>query len=112
MHREGKKFGFATNKTIRYGGKGMYTTRNTVEIKPKYLKNNDDYSTYIKLGKARCCTRCGGTRYSCKAIATDMNEYGMGIWSDKKRRYCNLVQNATNELIELEYNEHDSSDDI
>lgn len=107
MHREGKKFGLPTNKTIRYGGRELYTVRNTVETKSTMYYNKDDNSVeeichYIKFGKAKCCTMCGGTRYSCKAIVTDMNQYPKGVWPDRKKiysNYNNYIREEVNELL-------------
>ena len=107
MHREGKKFGLPTNKTIRYGGRELYTVRNTVETKSIVYYNNDDnsvkkYCDYIKLGKAKCCTRCGGTHYSCKGLVYEMNEYPKSKWPDRKKiysNYNNYIHEEVNELI-------------
>jgi hypothetical protein len=95
MRREGKKHGLFTNKTIRYGGKGMYTIRNNVEIKSRYCYETN----LIKLGVARYCLMCGKSRYYCKAITIEMNQYGRGIYRESKKYYVNYISEEMDDDI-------------
>ena len=88
MHREGKH-NIKTNKTIRYGGNirnilkydttnvvncdnvqnNLHTVQNTIHC----VFRNEIYQ--LKLGIAGYCLKCGGSRYSCKAMPYELNQY-------------------------------------
>ena len=54
----------------------------------------DDYDAYItRVGKncaikfkshVHCCQMCGGSRFNCKAIFNETNQYGKGVYRTKK----------------------------
>jgi hypothetical protein len=57
---------------------------NIIEIKPKRC-HIIKYDSHV-----RCCQMCGGTRYSCKALSYETNQYGKGVYHQGKKYKYNL----------------------
>ena len=81
----------------------------------------DDYQIYeikpscdniIKYDSSvRCCTKCGGTRYSCLGVFHETNQYGKGIYRQRKYQrttpiddyydYIDGIDDAFNDMNDL-----------
>ena len=94
MRREGVAHGIASNGTIRYGGRDLTSIRNgghSIYTTRNKIKRFED-TREVKMGKAKLCLKCGGTRYSCKGLPYDMNQFAKGFYrKEKKQRYVNYL---------------------
>jgi len=77
MKRE-SKHNLYTGGTIRYIGNMKYCTKGLVEI---YRRGK--LYTY-KNNNLQHCVKCGGSKFSCKAIPHETNQYGNKIWIPRK----------------------------
>ena len=60
----------------------------------------------------RCCQKCGGTRFACKAIFCETNQYGKGIYRQGKKytqnplnlydEYTDGITDAYYEIVECD----------
>ncbi len=117
MYREGKH-NIKTNKTIRYGGNirniSKYDTTNignidnidniksglhTVQNKIYCVLRNEIYQ--LKLGIAGYCLKCGGSRYSCKAIPNDMNQYSRRKYKGNRKNIDKNISYLINDIYEF-----------
>ena len=93
FHGLGKSSGFINKKYIEYFPNDetnicdmpdFYEIYEIYEIKPRR-------GDIIKFDShVRCCQKCGGTRYSCKGVRHETNQYGKGVYRDGK---CNFIYN-------------------
>ena len=120
MRREGK-YNILTNKTIRYGGNvkdlskyqsgnllylskyqnenkkknnGLHTVRNIVHC----IFRNESYQ--LKIGDVGYCLKCGGSRFSCKGLPYEQNQYSSKKYRENKKK--NYVKYLINEYEEFE----------
>lgn len=72
MKRNSKR-GIYTNGTVRYVGNNKYSTRGIFECKTRHGLGHE---YIVKAENVQYCLRCGGSKFSCKALPHEMNQYG------------------------------------
>ena len=76
------KCGIYTNGTVRYVGNNKYSTRGIYEFKHKMLGDE----CKVKAEKVQYCLHCGGSKFSCKGLPYEMNQYGKNSYKPPKEK--------------------------
>ena len=81
-----QKNGIRSNHTVRWNGyNNSGSIRNKITI--AHHSEPDVQRSYKLNSTIRCCQMCGGTRFSCKAIFNEPNQYGKGLYKPGKGLY-------------------------
>ena len=82
--RRNLKHGMRTNGTIRYVGNNKYSNRGIFEKKTRF-----DNIVSFKTKHIQHCLLCQGSKFSCKGIPHEVNQYGSkkGWTNNKDKRH-------------------------
>lgn len=80
------KHGISTGNTIRYVGNRKYCTRGKFELYTRnYTIDETNECMIYKASSIQPCLLCGGSKFSCKAMPHETNQYGNKTgWTEKK----------------------------
>ena len=98
--RRCSKHGIYSNSSIRYVGNNKYSDRNIFAMKCRY--NDNEYE--VKTKHVQFCLRCGGSKFSCKGIPHELNQYGSKYYKcrrNKKHKKHEIVKQFLNEGTKL-----------
>ena len=89
--RRNRKHGMRTNGTIRYVGNNKYSIRGIFEKETRF----DDIISF-KAKYIQHCVLCQGSKFSCKGIPYEVNQYGSkkGWTNNKDKRYNKFSFNS------------------
>ena len=98
--RRSSKHGIYSNASIRYVGNNKYSDRNIFTMKCRY--NDNEYE--VKTKHVQFCLRCGGSKFACKGIPHELNQYGSKYYKcsrNKKHKKHELVKQFLSEGTKL-----------
>lgn len=90
------KHGIYSNVSIRYVGNNKYSDRNVFIMKSRY----SEYDYSVKTKNVQYCLLCGGSKFSCKGIPYELNQYGSKYYKcvrSKKHKKHEIVKQFLSE---------------
>lgn len=94
--RRNCKHGIYSNGSIRYVGNNKYSDQNIFEMKSRYT----DDAFRVKTNNVQYCVHCGGSKFSCKGIPHELNQYGAKHYKcnrSKKHKKHDIVKQVLSE---------------